>query len=75
MLNSHGFQERNTLDSEFLYGRLSLEHYMELNFPHAVLSFFSTCEKAKGDKYASDQAIHLAGSMLFCGFRSVIGIM
>jgi CHAT domain-containing protein len=76
-LASHGVQEADPLKSAFLMqdGRVSIQDLMELNLPHAVLSFLSACETAKGDRRAPDQAVHLAASMLFCGFRSVIGSM
>jgi CHAT domain-containing protein len=76
-LASHGVQEPDPLKSAFLMqdGRFSIQDLMELNLPHAVLAFLSACETAKGDERVPDQAVHLAASMLFCGFRSVIGSM
>jgi CHAT domain-containing protein len=76
-LASHGVQETDPLQSAFLLedGRFSIEDFMRLHLPHATLAFLSACETAKGDKRAPDQAVHLAASMLFCGFRSVIGTM
>jgi CHAT domain-containing protein len=56
-------------------GRLTIKEIMQLNLPRAALAFLSACQTAKGDKNAPDQAVHLAASMLFCGFRSVIGTM
>jgi CHAT domain-containing protein len=74
---SHGVQEIDPLQSAFLMedGRFSIEDIMELHLPQAVLAFLSACQTAKGDANAPDQAVHLAASMLFCGFRSVIGTM
>jgi CHAT domain-containing protein len=76
-LASHGTQARDPLRSAFLLhdGRFSIEDIRSLELPHAVLAFLSACETAKGDRHAPDQAVHLAASMLFCGFRSVIGTM
>jgi hypothetical protein len=76
-LASHGVQEINPLDSAFLLrdGRLSIADVMRLDLPRAVLAFLSACQTAKGDRNAPDQAVHLAASMLFCGFRSVVGTM
>jgi CHAT domain-containing protein len=73
----HGVQQTNPLDSAFVLGdgRLSIEDIMQLDLPHAVLAFLSACQTAKGDRSAPDEAVHLAASMLFCGFRSVIGTM
>jgi CHAT domain-containing protein len=76
-LASHGVQDSDPLKSAFLMqdGGFSIQDIMDLNLPNAVLAFLSACETAKGDKQAPDQAVHLAASMLFCGFRSVIGSM
>jgi CHAT domain-containing protein len=73
----HGIQAKNPLTSSFLMqdGRLSIEHIMKLNLPQAVLAYLSACQTAKGTRVQPDQAIHLAASMLFCGFKSVIGTM
>jgi CHAT domain-containing protein len=56
-------------------GRLSIETLAKLDLPNAVLAFLSACDTARGDEDQPEQAIHLAGSMLFCGFRSVIATM
>jgi hypothetical protein len=40
-----------------------------------MLAFLSACQTAKGDEDMPDQAVHLAASMLFCGFKSVIATM
>jgi CHAT domain-containing protein len=76
-LASHGAQKTDPLQSAFLMqdGGFSVQDLMELNLPRAVLAFLSACETAKGDERVPDQAVHLAASMLFCGFRSVIGTM
>jgi hypothetical protein len=73
----HGIQHSEPLRSSFLLqdGRLSIEDIIELNLPDAFLAFLSACQTAKGDLNAPDQAVHLAASMLFCGFRSVVGTM
>jgi CHAT domain-containing protein len=36
------------------------------------LAFLSACETAKGDKMLPDEAIHLAATLLFAGFRGVV---
>jgi CHAT domain-containing protein len=73
----HGVQESDPLKSAFLLGdgRLVIEDIIQLNLPHAFLAFLSACQTAKGDQNAPDQAVHLAASMLFCGYRSVVGTM
>jgi CHAT domain-containing protein len=76
-LACHGIQDPDPLKSALLLqdGEFSIEDIMRLNLPHAVLAYLSACQTAKGDRNAPDQAVHLAASMLFCGFRSVIGTM
>jgi CHAT domain-containing protein len=76
-LACHGEQADNALESALLLsdGRLSIQELMTIRLPHAVLAFLSACQTAKGSKNQPDQAIHLAASMLFCGFRSVVGTM
>ncbi|KAJ7616002.1 CHAT domain-containing protein [Roridomyces roridus] len=39
------------------------------------LAFLSACETATGDSSTPDEAMHLAGAMMFAGFRSVVGTM
>jgi CHAT domain-containing protein len=73
----HGIQHSKPLKSSFVLqdGELSIEDIIQLDLPHAFLAFLSACQTAKGDMDAPDQAVHLAASMLFCGFRSVVGTM
>jgi CHAT domain-containing protein len=76
-LACHGVQASNPLQSAFLLSdhRLTIEHIMRLRLPRAVLAFLSACQTAKGSEDQPDQAVHLAASMLFCGFRSVVATM
>jgi CHAT domain-containing protein len=76
-LACHGHQHEDPLKSCFALhdGRLTISALMDLNLPKAMLAYLSACETAKGDKNQPDQAVHLAASMLFCGFRSVVGTM
>jgi CHAT domain-containing protein len=39
------------------------------------LAFLSACETAKGDKTIPDEAMHLAATLLFAGFRGVVATM
>lgn len=73
----HGHQDLNPLDSHFALsdGNLTIHSLMKLNVPNAILAFLSACETAKGDRDQPDQAVHLAASLLFCGFRSVVATM
>jgi CHAT domain-containing protein len=73
----HGIHDTDPLKSALVLqgGNLTIENIMNIQLPNAVLCVLSACQTAKGDKNAPDQAVHLAASMLFCGFRSVIGTM
>jgi CHAT domain-containing protein len=77
-LACHGHQDRrNPLNSGFVLGdrMLTVAQLTELDLPNAWMAFLSACETAKGDETLSDEAVHLAASMLFAGFQSVIGTM
>ena len=77
-LACHGHQDRhNPLDSGFVMqdSMLTVAKLMALDLDKAFLAFLSACETAKGDQAQPDQAIHLAATMLFVGFRSVVGTM
>ncbi|KAJ6478946.1 CHAT domain-containing protein [Mycena sanguinolenta] len=39
------------------------------------LAFLAACETAHGDRNNPDEALHLAGSLLFAGFHGVIGTL
>jgi CHAT domain-containing protein len=74
----HGLQDSaEPLKSAFYLsdGRLTVEQLMDLNIKGAFCAFLSACETARGDEVQSDQIIHLAATMLFMGFRSVVGTM
>jgi CHAT domain-containing protein len=76
-LACHGIHASDPLSSALVLqdGNLTIRDIMALHLPNAVLAVLSACQTAKGDRNAPDQAVHLAASMLFCGFRSVIGTM
>jgi hypothetical protein len=76
-LACHGIQKPDALESHFVLhdGSLSIATLTKLELKNPILAFLSACETAKGDRNQPDQAVHLAASMLFCGFRSVIGTM
>ncbi|KAJ7870084.1 CHAT domain-containing protein, partial [Mycena olivaceomarginata] len=40
-----------------------------------ALGFLSACETAKGDRTVPDEAMHLAATLLFAGFRGVVATM
>jgi tetratricopeptide (TPR) repeat protein len=76
-LACHGHQKEDPLQSCFTLndGPLTISALMKLNLPNAMFAFLSACETAKGDRKHSDQVVHLAASLLFCGFRSIIATM
>ena len=77
-LACHGEQAaHDALDSGFLMRdrRLHVSDLLKLNLGSAFLAFLSACETARGDDMQPDQAIHLAATMLFAGFQSVVGTM
>jgi CHAT domain-containing protein len=77
-LACHGHQSQDDpLTSGFSLhdGRLQLEQLMQLQLPSAKLAYLSACETASTDEYQPDEAINLAATMLFVGFKSVIATM
>jgi CHAT domain-containing protein len=56
-------------------GDLSVSELMEMNLKHAFVAFLSACETAQGAKDHADEVVHLAATMLFVGFKSVIATM
>jgi CHAT domain-containing protein len=74
----HGIQNNSdALASGFCLvdGNLTVSRLMELDLKNAFFAFLSACETAKGDARQPDQTIHLAATMLFVGFRSVVATM
>jgi CHAT domain-containing protein len=74
----HGIQNpTDALSSGFCLqdGDLTVSRLMELDLENAFLAFLSACETARGDAEQPDQTVHLAATMLFVGFRSVIATM
>jgi CHAT domain-containing protein len=76
-LACHGAQMHNSLASAFILrdGDLNIQELMKLDLKRASLAFLSACQTAKGDQNQPDQAMHLAASLLFCGFKSAIATM
>jgi CHAT domain-containing protein len=82
----HGIQDtRNPLDSGLMLsdGCLKVSQIMHRSDSDNTegtrkamsLAFLSACETAKGDKITPDEAMHLAASLLFMGFRGVVATM
>jgi CHAT domain-containing protein len=77
-LACHGVQDAtDALSSGFCLtdGMLTVSQLMKIPRGSPFLAFLSACETAKGDREQPDQLIHLAATMLFLGFRSVIATM
>ena len=74
----HGEQDgANPLDSALILedGRLKVSRIMGQAMSGASLAFLSACQTAKGDGKLPDEAMHLAATLLFVGFRGVVGTM
>ncbi|KAJ7653759.1 CHAT domain-containing protein [Mycena rosella] len=82
----HGIQDsENPLDSSLMLsdGRLKVSQimrrqesdYSEGSGKPMSLAFLSACETAKGDNSTPDEAMHLAATFLFAGFRGVVATM
>ena len=83
----HGVNDSdNPLDSGLMLadGRLTLSEIIRgqddnANVKHVErrmsLAFLSACQTAVGDKDMPDEAMHLAATLLFAGFRGVVGTM
>ena len=74
----HGTQSLDKpLESSLILpdGDLKISEIMRLSLPEASLAFLSACQTAQGDIEVPDEAIHIAATMLFVGFRGVVGTM
>jgi CHAT domain-containing protein len=74
----HGEQHpENPLDSAFLLedGPLKVSRIMEQSTVNASFAFLSACQTAMGDENLPDEAMHLAATLLFAGFRGVVATM
>jgi CHAT domain-containing protein len=77
-LACHGVQNaKEPLKSGFIMHdkMMKVADLMRLKLPNARLAFLSACETAQGDMEQPDEALHLAATMLYAGFKSVIGTM
>lgn len=77
-LACHGVQNADSpLDSGFIMrdGMLTISKLMPLSLPRAMFAYLSACETAKGDDSQPNQPIHLAATLLFAGFKSVVGTL
>ncbi|KAF8896414.1 CHAT domain-containing protein [Infundibulicybe gibba] len=77
-LACHGQQNtKDPLKSGLLLydAKLDLGKLMTTPLPHAEFVFMSACETAMGDPKMTNESLHLAGGMLFAGFKAAIGTM
>lgn len=77
-LASHGIQDdQEPLESGFLMAdqKLTIRELMKLSLPKAFLAVLSACHTARGDDHQPDQTVHLAATMLFLGFKSVVATL
>lgn len=56
-------------------GKLKISQLIDTPLPNAFLAFLSACETAKGGDELATQAVHLAGTMMFTGFKSVVATL
>jgi tetratricopeptide (TPR) repeat protein len=75
---SHGIQDIDEPhESHFClsHGRLTVSELMNVDLKTSFFAFLSACQTAQGSQEHAEEAIHLAASMLFAGFRSVVATM
>ncbi|THU94297.1 hypothetical protein K435DRAFT_860746 [Dendrothele bispora CBS 962.96] len=73
----HGVQNSlNPLESALLLEeRLTVSQLMNLKMLNAPFAFLSACQTATGDRQLPDEAMHLAATLLFTGFRGAVGTL
>lgn len=67
----------NPLESMLILhdGKLKISDIMKNTSDTANLVFLSACQTAMSDELLPDEALHIAGAMLFAGFKSAIATM
>jgi CHAT domain-containing protein len=76
----HGKQDSGNplLDSSLVLDggqQLKVSEILKQSIPNASLAFLSACETALGDQNLPDESMHIAATLLFAGFRGVVGTM
>jgi CHAT domain-containing protein len=74
-LACHGVQDRQESHESYFClssSNLTIRELMNMETKGAFLAYLSACETAMGDSDYADEAIHLAASMLFAGFKNVV---
>ncbi|KAF8893013.1 CHAT domain-containing protein [Infundibulicybe gibba] len=56
-------------------GQLSLNQIIRMQLHDAEFVFLSACQTAMGDAKLPNEAMHLAGGMIFAGFKGAIGTL
>jgi CHAT domain-containing protein len=56
-------------------GLLFISRIIKESVPHGSLAFLCACDTAMGDENLPDEAMSLAASLLFSGFKHVIATM
>jgi CHAT domain-containing protein len=77
-LACHGIQHRSEPHkSRFCLstGNITVAELMDLDLRDAFFAFLGACETAKGAQAHADEVVHLAATMLFVGFKSVVATM
>lgn len=77
-LACHGQQDKDALRSGFVMedGLLTVADLMRLELPNASFAFLSACHAAAiNPENPPDEVLHLAATMLYSGFRSIIATM
>ena len=55
--------------------KLELSTIISTSIPNASFVYLSACETAMGDVDMAGESLHLAGGMVFAGFKAVIGTL
>jgi CHAT domain-containing protein len=74
----HGRQDiGNLLNASFvMHDRpLTIREITGLHTPDAQFAFLSACHSAQGAETHPDEAMHLAASLQYSGFRSIVGTL
>jgi CHAT domain-containing protein len=77
-LSCHGIQDSlRPHESRFCLGsgNLTISELIDVDSEKSFFAFLSACETAKGSHKHADEVVHLAASMLFAGFKSVVATM
>jgi CHAT domain-containing protein len=77
-LACHGIQhssEPHKSEFSLSSGSLTVSQLMAIDLKDAFFAFLSACETAKGDQEHADEVVHLAATMLFAGFKSIVATM